>query len=57
MTTSEQIPNSGVAFRRRGEGATAVVFVHGFLDDQSVWDTVIDELTTAEIETIQLDLA
>src|SRR5437867_687897 len=57
MTISEQIPNSGVAFRRRGEGATAVVFVHGFLDDQSVWDTVIDELTTAEIETIQLDLA
>jgi pimeloyl-ACP methyl ester carboxylesterase len=57
MTTSERIPNSGVAFRRRGEGATAVVFVHGFLDDQSVWDTVVDELTTAEIETIQLDLA
>src|SRR4051794_24755436 len=57
MTISEQIPNSGVAFRRRGDGATAVVFVHGFLDDQSVWDTVIDELTTAAIETIQLDLA
>ena len=57
MTISEQIPNGGVAFRRRGEGATAVVFVHGFLDDQSVWDTVIDELTTAGIETIQLDLA
>jgi pimeloyl-ACP methyl ester carboxylesterase len=57
MTISEQVPNSGVAFRRRGEGATAVVFVHGFLDDQSVWDTVIDELTTAGIETIQLDLA
>jgi pimeloyl-ACP methyl ester carboxylesterase len=57
MTISEQIPNSDVTFLRRGEGEAAVVFVHGFLDDQYVWDKVIDELRTPGIETIRLDLA
>jgi pimeloyl-ACP methyl ester carboxylesterase len=57
MTISEQIPNSDIAFLRDGEGAPAVVFVHGFLDDRSVWDKVIDELRTSGIETIRLDLA
>jgi pimeloyl-ACP methyl ester carboxylesterase len=57
MTISEQIPNSDITFLRGGEGAAAVVFVHGFLDDQSVWDKVIDELRTPGIETIRLNLA
>src|SRR6059058_3097245 len=57
MPISEQIPDSDATFLRRGEGELAVVFVHGFLDDQHVWDKVIDELTTPGIETIRLDLA
>jgi len=57
MTIAEQIPNSDITFLRRGEGETAVVFVHGFLDDQYVWDKVVDELSAPGIETIQLDLA
>jgi len=57
MPIAEQIPDSDATFLRRGEGELAVVFVHGFLDDQHVWDKVIDELKTPEIETIRLDLA
>ncbi len=57
MPISEQIPDSDATFLRRGEGELAVVFVHGFLDDQHVWDKVIDELKTPGIETIRLDLA
>jgi pimeloyl-ACP methyl ester carboxylesterase len=57
MPIAEQIPDSDATFLRRGEGELAVVFVHGFLDDQHVWDKVIDELKTPGIETIRLDLA
>src|SRR6058998_2184460 len=57
MTIAEQIPDSDATFLRRGEGELAVVFVHGFLDDQHVWDEVIDELKTPGIETVRLDLA
>src|SRR5436189_3415442 len=57
MQISEQMPDSDATFLRRGEGELAVVFVHGFLDDQHVWDKVIDELKTPGIETIRLDLA
>src|SRR5438093_9136742 len=53
MTISEQIPDRDATFLRRGEGELAVVFVHGFLDDQHVWDKVIDELKTPRIETIR----
>jgi pimeloyl-ACP methyl ester carboxylesterase len=56
MTISERIPHRDAMFLRRGEGELAVVFVHGFLDDQHVWDKVIDELNTPGIETIRLDL-
>jgi len=54
MTITDQIPDRDAIFLRRGEGELAVVFVHGFLDDQHVWDKVIDELKTPEIETIRL---
>src|SRR5437764_815699 len=57
MTISEQIPDSDATFLRRGEGDLAVVFVHGFLDDQHVWDKVIAELKTPGVEAIRLDLA
>jgi pimeloyl-ACP methyl ester carboxylesterase len=57
MATSEHAPSTDIAFRRHGEGERAVVFVHGFLDDQYVWEQVIAELKTPGIETVQLDLA
>jgi uncharacterized circularly permuted ATP-grasp superfamily protein len=32
------------------------VFSHGFLDDQYVWKTLIDELTASDFETVTFDL-
>jgi pimeloyl-ACP methyl ester carboxylesterase len=46
-----------IAVRRHGEGERAVVFVHGFLDDQHVWEKVIARLNTPGCEIVQLDLA
>ncbi|QIZ01079.1 alpha/beta fold hydrolase [Streptomyces sp. S1D4-11] len=57
MARSATIPNSDIEFRREGAGSRAIVFVHGFLDDQHVWNPVIAELTASEFETVQLDLA
>ncbi|MEU6088373.1 alpha/beta fold hydrolase [Streptomyces sp. NPDC047085] len=54
---TERIADSDVRFRRNGNGSRAVVLVHGFLDDQHVWDGVIEELTSQDVETVQLDLA
>jgi pimeloyl-ACP methyl ester carboxylesterase len=54
---TERIGNSDVRFRRQGEGEVAAVFVHGFLDDQYVWDHMISALTTSGIEWVTLDLA
>lgn len=54
---TERIGTSDVRFRRQGEGDFAVVFVHGFLDDQYVWDGLIGELATPGIECVTLDLA
>jgi pimeloyl-ACP methyl ester carboxylesterase len=59
MLTAEPLANTNtdMAFRRNGEGDCAVVFVHGFLDDQHVWDEVIAALETPGFERVQLDLA
>jgi pimeloyl-ACP methyl ester carboxylesterase len=57
MPIAKQIPDSHATVLRRGEGELAVVFVHGFLDDQHVWDKLIDALKTPGVETIRLDLA
>ncbi|MER6850650.1 alpha/beta hydrolase [Streptomyces flaveolus] len=57
LTRTERVADSDVRYRRRGSGDTAFVFVHGFLDDQYVWDGVIDALTTPGFEYVQLDLA
>jgi pimeloyl-ACP methyl ester carboxylesterase len=57
MLTLERIPHTDITFRRQGEGERAIVFVHGFLDDQHVWDDVIAALQTPGFERVQLDLA
>src|SRR5258708_16850503 len=54
---TERIADTDVRFRRTGAGGAALVFVHGFLDDQYVWDGVIAELGSEDVETVQLDLA
>src|SRR4029077_3241022 len=45
MTTSATIPNSDIVFRRDRDGHSALVFVHGFLDDQHVWEQVLAGLS------------
>ncbi len=54
---TERTGDTDVRFRRNGAGGVALVFVHGFLDDQYVWDGVIAELGSEDVETVQLDLA
>jgi pimeloyl-ACP methyl ester carboxylesterase len=54
---TERIADTNLRFRRNGAGDAALVFVHGFLDDQYAWDGVIAELGQQDVETVQLDLA
>src|SRR5882762_2718163 len=56
MASSEPIPNSDIVLRRDGTGDYAAVFSHGFLDDQYVWSTMIDQLTASDFETVTFDL-
>jgi pimeloyl-ACP methyl ester carboxylesterase len=56
MASSAPVPNGEFVFRRDGSGDYAVVFVHGFLDDQHVWNSIIDKLTVSDFETVQFDL-
>jgi pimeloyl-ACP methyl ester carboxylesterase len=56
MASSEPVPNSDFAFRRAGSGSYAVVFVHGFLDDQHIWESVIEKLSVSDFETVRFDL-
>ncbi|MEV5383654.1 alpha/beta hydrolase [Streptomyces sp. NPDC052721] len=53
---TERVKETDVRYRRSGAGDLAVVFVHGFLDDQYVWDTLISRLTTPGIECVTLNL-
>lgn len=57
LTRTERVADTDIRFKRRGTGDTALVFVHGFLDDQYVWDAVIDALAVPGFEYVQLDLA
>jgi pimeloyl-ACP methyl ester carboxylesterase len=57
MSVLEQIQGTNVAYGRSGGGGVAAVFVHGFLDDQSVWNDVVASLKTPGVETVQIDLA
>jgi pimeloyl-ACP methyl ester carboxylesterase len=56
MASSEAVPNSDIVFRRDGVGDYAAVFSHGFLDDQYVWLTMVDQLTASDFETVTFDL-
>src|SRR5258708_14987120 len=57
MTDRGLVPNTDITFRLYGEGDRAVILVHGFLDDQSVWDEVVGGLKTRGITTVGVDLA
>jgi len=57
MVASATIPNSDIVLRRSGHGDNAVVFVHGFLDDQYAWNPVLADLSAPAFETIQFDQA
>ena len=57
MATSASIPNTDIVFRRDRDGPRALVFVHGFLDDQHVWDPVLADLSAPGFETVQFDQA
>lgn len=54
---TERVADTDVRYRRSGDGELAVVFIHGFLDDQYAWDRVIPLLSTPGIECVTLDLA
>ena len=57
MTTTATIPDSDIVFRRDRDGSKALVFVHGFLDDQHVWGPVLAGLSAPGFETVQFDQA
>ena len=57
MVTSASIPNTDIVFRRDRDGPRVLVFVHGFLDDQHVWDPVLADLSAPGFETVQFDQA
>jgi len=48
---------SGVAFERRGAGESAVLFIHGFLESGTCWDSLVAESTTHGVELARFDLA
>ena len=57
MSSTSTIPSTGIVFRRDRDGRRALVFVHGFLDDQHVWDPVLAGLSAPGFETVQFDQA
>jgi len=57
MSTTATIPNSDIVLRRDRDGRRALVFVHGFLDDQHVWAPLLAGLSAPGFETVQFDQA
>jgi pimeloyl-ACP methyl ester carboxylesterase len=57
MASSATIPHSDIVLSRDGAGDRAIVFVHGFLDDQHVWNAVIAELKAPGFEIVRFDHA
>jgi pimeloyl-ACP methyl ester carboxylesterase len=47
---------STIPFRLSGDGAHALLLVHGFLDAGSIWDSVIAGVTTTDIQKVTFDL-
>ncbi|WP_457967399.1 alpha/beta fold hydrolase [Arthrobacter sp. D1-29] len=56
-TVIEHLQEQDPSLKVTGSGNVAVLFIHGFLDDQSVWDDVVSELATADAQLLRLDLA
>ena len=56
-TVVERLQKQDPSLTTSGSGDVAVLFIHGFLDDQSVWDDVVSELATADVQLLRLDLA
>lgn len=56
-TVSTTVPHSDIVLHRHGAGESAVVFVHGFLDDAHTWDSTIAALSHPGFECVTLDLA
>src|SRR5882672_2652531 len=57
MASSATIPHSDIVLSRDGVGDRAIVFVHGFLDDQHVWNPVVAELIAPGFEVVRFDQA
>jgi pimeloyl-ACP methyl ester carboxylesterase len=57
MTGTGLVPNTDITFRLHGDGDRALILVHGFLDDQSVWDEVVAGLKTRGVTAVGVDLA
>jgi pimeloyl-ACP methyl ester carboxylesterase len=57
MSSSATIPHSDIVLSRDGAGDRAIVFVHGYLDDQQIWNSVIADLKAPGFEIVRFDLA
>ncbi len=53
MTERREIP---LPFTRSGNGANALVFIHGFLDDGSFWQSTIESVEARNLSVVTLDL-
>jgi pimeloyl-ACP methyl ester carboxylesterase len=53
MTERRERP---LPFTRTGNGANTLVFIHGFLDDASFWQSTIQALETRNLSPVTLDL-
>ncbi len=51
MTAKSIIP-----FQTSEDGSHALLFVHGFLDAGAIWNSVIANMTTADLQKVTLDL-
>jgi pimeloyl-ACP methyl ester carboxylesterase len=57
MASTGTIPDSELVFSRDGVGDRAIVFMHGWIDDQHVWAPVVAELSVLGFESVRSDLA
>jgi pimeloyl-ACP methyl ester carboxylesterase len=53
MTEPREIP---LPFTEIGNGANALVFIHGFLDDATFWRSTIEALEARNLSYVTLDL-